>query len=572
MSATAATGAAPWWQRAHGSEHDLVVAYVSMEFAIEEALPIYSGGLGVLAGDHLKAAAELGVPIVGVGLLYRGGYFTQGVDEDGRQTEEYRAVDPVAAGLVREPVTVEVELGSELVRAGVWRKDVGSVPLYLLEFDSITDALYGGDREHRIRQELLLGVGGVKALGALGIRATVFHLNEGHSAFLVLERVRELVERGTPVDEALDQVRATTVFTTHTPVPAGNEVFAEELVRRYAGKLAQAAGNGDEALLELGSAGRQEQGFGLTPFALRTAGRTNAVSEAHEHVARELWAPLWVEFDGSRPPIAHVTNGVHLGTWLDPALAALLREAGVRPEQPPDEAGWEAVDAIDADALWAVHAGARARLAGLAHLDPELLTIGFARRFATYKRANLVLGDVERLLALPVQLVFAGKAHPQDVAGKDVMQEVVELARSADGAGRIVFLENYDLALAQLLIPGCDVWLNNPRPPLEASGTSGMKAAVNGVLNLSVLDGWWAEAYEPGLGWAVEGVSDDADAAELYRLLEEEVVPTFADDRAHWIELMRASIRRFGPWFSMQRAVIEYAEDYYLPAHASRGA
>jgi glycogen phosphorylase len=570
MSAPAATGAASWWQRTHGSDEGLRVAYVSMEFAIEEALPIYSGGLGVLAGDHLKAAAELGVPIVGVGLLYRGGYFTQGIDRDGRQTEEYRPVDPVAAGLVREAVSVSVDLAGETVEAAVWRKDVGSVPLYLLEVEWLTDALYGGDREHRIRQELLLGVGGVRALEALGIDATVYHLNEGHSAFLVLERVRALVERGTPVVDALDHVRATTVFTTHTPVPAGNEVFAEELVRRYAGGLAGEAGIGIATLLELGSAGRQEQGFGLTPFALRTAQYTNAVSAAHEHVARELWAPLWVELDGTRPPIGHVTNGVHLGTWLDPALATLLREAGVRPDAPPDEAGWEAVDGIDPGALWAVHDAARARLAELADLEPGLLTIGFARRFATYKRAALVLSDVERLLALPVQIVFAGKAHPQDVAGKDVMQAVVELARSADAAGRVVFLENYDLALARTLIPGCDVWLNNPRPPLEASGTSGMKAAVNGVLNLSVLDGWWAEAYGPGLGWAVEGVSDEADAEELYRLLEQEVVPIFRDDRGRWLELMKASIRTFGPRFSMQRAVIEYAERYYLPAHASR--
>jgi starch phosphorylase len=558
MTSTHAT--ATWWSDHHRADAPgALIAYFSMEFGIEERLPIYSGGLGVLAGDHLKAAAELGIPLVGVGLLYRGGYFRQGIDAAGRQTETYERLDPGAAGLVREPVAVEVELGDDSVSADVWRKDVGSVPLYLLEVDMLTDALYAGDREHRIRQELLLGVGGVRALAALGIEPTVFHMNEGHSAFLTIERLRALHEDGVPTDEALARVKESTVFTTHTPVPAGNEVFDEALVERYVGPLAARAGIDPRRLLALGEFG-DDGCFGLTPFSLRLSSYANGVSELHGEVAREMWAPL----EHIDITIGHVTNGVHLGTWLDPSLAELLREHGVEPTDPG--APWANARRIDNEGLWNAHAAARLRLAQLTHLDPERLTIGFARRFATYKRAGLVFSDLERLLALPVQVVVAGKAHPQDNPGKDVMQRVVHLAR--EHSDRIVFLENYDIGLARTIIPGCDVWLNNPTRPLEASGTSGMKAAVNGVLNLSVLDGWWPEGYDPERGWAIDGVSDDADREQLYRLLEEQVVPTW-QDRDRWVEMMKASIATLAPHFSMQRAVIEYAERYYLPANAS---
>jgi len=551
-----------WWSRQHGDDGgDLLVAYFSMEFGLEARLPIYSGGLGVLAGDHLKAAAELGIPLVGVGLFYRGGYFTQGLSPDGRQTETYEALDPEALGLVREPVSVEVELAGETVTAAVWRHDVGSVPLYLLDVDLLTDALYSGDREHRIRQELLLGVGGVRALAALGVEASVFHVNEGHSAFLAIERARALVEAGASTDDALEQIRRSTIFTTHTPVPAGNEVFGNELVLRYVGDLATSAGLSKEALLALGRAPGSD-GFGLTPLALRLSAAANGVSELHGEVAREMWAALWPHDD---PQIGFVTNGVHLGTWLAPELDELLRSAGVRPDAPPREANWEAALELDRSALWEVHAARKERLMQMTGLDSTRLTIGFARRFATYKRAGLVFSDLERLLALPVQIVVAGKAHPQDVAGKDVMQRIVELAREPGLAGRVVFLEDYDIDLARAIIPGCDVWLNTPRRPHEASGTSGMKAAVNGVLNLSVLDGWWAEAYDPAFGWALDGVSDDADAAQLYRVLEEQVLPAYADREA-WLELMKSSIALLAPRFSMQRAVIEYTERFYLPA------
>ena len=551
-----------WWSEHHGVHaQSLCVAYFSMEFGLSEDLPIYSGGLGVLAGDHLKAAAELGLPLVGVGLLYRGGYFRQGLDSVGRQTEDYERVDPEAAGLVREPVTVDVQLNGETLSANVWRRDVGSVPLYLLEVDALTDALYSGDREHRIKQELLLGVGGVRALAALGVDATVFHMNEGHSAFLAIERVRALVASGMPTSDALAHVKRSTVFTTHTPVPAGNEVFDADLVTHYVGTLAAQAGIDDGLLRTLGEFGDNGQ-FGLTPMSLRLSAYANGVSKLHGEVAREMWAGL-ARVDTE---IGHVTNGVHLGTWLEPRLAELLREHGVDPAASPDETPWSNVRDIDGSALWHVHAGAKARLAELTRLDPERLTIGFARRFATYKRAGLVFSDLERLLALPVQIVVAGKAHPQDYPGKDVMQHIVELSREHED--RIVFLTDYDIALAQTIIPGCDVWLNNPTRPLEASGTSGMKAAVNGVLNLSVLDGWWPEGYDRDVGWAIDGVSDDADREQLYRLLETEVVPTW-HKRDEWLEMMKASIGRLAPQFSMQRAVIEYTERYYLAANAS---
>ena len=548
-----------WWRRSDGDD-DLLVAYFSMEFGLHERLPIYSGGLGVLAGDHLKAAADLGIPLVGVGLLYAGGYFRQGIDKAGRQTEDYQPVDPEAVGLVREPCTVTVELGDETIEAAVWRKDVGGVRLFLLEVDWLTDALYGGDREHRIRQELLLGVGGIRALAALGVEPTVFHLNEGHSAFLQIERARALVARGMETSAALEQIRRSSVFTTHTPVPAGNEVFDEELVARYAGKLAEDAGLDRDTLLALGRF-EDKPGFGLTPLALRLSAAANGVSALHGDVARGMWGELGHE-------IGHVTNGVHVGTWLDPALAELLRSAGVDPEAAPNDANWPAARDLDPEAIWRVHTAAKARLAERAGIvDRELLTIGFARRFATYKRAGLVFSDLERLLALPVQIVVAGKAHPADVAGKDVMQGIVELARDPRAQGRVVFLENYDMGVARALVRGCDVWLNTPTRPLEASGTSGMKAALNGVLNLSVLDGWWAEGYSPEVGWAIDGVSDDADREQLYRLLEEEVVPTFTEDRERWIGMMKESIAQLAPRFSMHRAVVEYVERYYLTAH-----
>ena len=400
-----------------------------MEFGLSEELPIYSGGLGVLAGDHLKAAAELGIPLVGVGLLYRSGYFRQGIDDAGRQTEAYEPVDPEAAGLVRETVTVDVDLDGETLARDVWRKDVGSVPLYLLEVEWLTDALYSGDREHRIRQELLLGVGGVRALAALGVDATVFHMNEGHSAFLAIERVRALVDDGVPTADALAQVKRSTVFTTHTPVPAGNEVFDAELVTHYVGPLAERAGIDTGHLLALGEFGDDHGNFGLTPMSLRLSAYANGVSELHGEVAREMWASLALV----DTEIGHVTNGVHLGTWLEPALAALLREHGIDPAAPPAETPWaKASTRSMTTALWRVHAAAKTRLAAA----------DAPRSGAADDRLRTALRDLQARRAsssatssgcsrCPVQLVVAGKAHPQDNPGKDVMQQIVELVARA---------------------------------------------------------------------------------------------------------------------------------------------
>jgi len=597
-----------WWERAHG-DPGFLVAYFSPEFGIEASLPVYSGGLGVLAGDHLKAAGDLGVPLVGIGLLYREGYFRQSISR-GRQREQYPELAPEALGLELvlrddgDPVRVEVELADELVRVQVWRRDVRGATLYLLDTDvegnsetgrKVTDVLYGGDREHRMRQELVLGVGGARAVRALALEPTVYHLNEGHAAFLALERARILAaHEGVAFAEALEIVRRSTVFTTHTPVPAGNERFERELAARYLAPLATSADVEVEELLELGQAPGDPQ-FGLTPLALRTAQFANGVSELHGAVSRHMWSDLWPDVDDDDVPIGHVTNAVHAPTWVSPELRALLVDVEVRFEAGPEEQGWERTRALDARELWGVHTARKASLlelvAGRASgqlggesLAPEALTIGFARRFATYKRAALVLSDPERLRALlgdpqrPVQLVFAGKAHPADDEGKAVLAEIVRLAQGRDARGRIAFLPDYDIALARALVQGVDVWLNTPRPPQEASGTSGMKAALNGVLNLSVLDGWWAEAFSPEFGWAISEAAssegDESEAQELLHLLAEEIVPLYYDRDgdgipARWAAMMRESIATAGERFNAARMVAEYAERFYLPAHAA---
>jgi starch phosphorylase len=498
------------------------VAYFSMEFAVDDRLPIYAGGLGVLAGDHMKSSSDLGVPLVAVGLLYRQGYFTQVIDADGRQREEYPEADLSGVGLVKEDVSVEVELAGETAPVDIWRLDVGSVPLYLLESDALVPRLYTIDREERIRQEVVIGVGGVRALAVLGHEPTVFHLNEGHAAFAALERIRAHVERGASTDEALERVRASTVFTTHTPVPEGNEVFEPELARRYVGGLVEECGLGWDFL-------ERDSQVGLTPLALRTAAYANGVSELHGEVSRGMWP----DFE-----IGSITNGAHVPTW--------------KKDKPHSECKRELIEFVRD------RTGVR--------LDPERLTIGFTRRFATYKRATLLFQEPDRLAELPVQVVVSGKAHPADEAGKELIAEITALSRDPRFEGRIAFVPNYDMEIASYVTSGSDVWLNNPRRPMEASGTSGMKAAMNGVLNLSVLDGWWPEAYSHDIGWAIPGDSDDADRAELYRLLEEEVVPTFYDNQLRWKRMMETSAERVTPAFSSHRMVKEYAERYYRPA------
>jgi starch phosphorylase len=586
-----------WWRR-QGAPADLLVAYFSAEFGLDESLPIYSGGLGVLAGDYLKAASELGIPLVGIGLFYRRGYFRQQLDEQDRQVERYPRNDSSRLPLELVPMAPIVELADDNgdlvpVRLGVWRVRVGRVSLYLLDTKiegnptwsrDVTDILYGGDRENRLRQELVLGMGGVRVLRRLGLDPTVFHLNEGHSAFLQLERMRELVEQqGLSAAEALERLRASTVFTTHTPVPAGNEVFDPELVRRNLQGLVERCGVTWEDFLALGKVEASEKGFGLTPFALRTSKYANGVSELHGAVSREMWHGLWPEKRVDEVPITSVTNGVHQRTWISPELEVLLGDTDPR---------FELARELPADDLWAAHRGAKERLLefaaatrGARELDADVLTIGFARRFATYKRASLLFSRPDRLARLladperPIQVLVAGKAHPADEEGKDLIQLVVDFAREPMAAGRVVFLEDYEMTLARRLVQGVDVWLNTPQRPLEASGTSGMKAALNGGLNCSILDGWWAEAYSPACGFAIGGPEaegdprqDETDAEALYAVLEEQVLPAYYErDEAglpqRWIALMRESIAELGPRFGTARMAAEYVERLYLPAH-----
>jgi glycogen phosphorylase len=593
-------GEETWWRSRRGPD-DLLVAYFSAEFGLDESLPVYSGGLGVLAGDTLKAASELGVPLVAIGLFYRRGYFQQRLDESDRQIEHYPLTDTTRLPLELVPMAPIVELADDdgnlvPVRLGVWRACVGRLSLYLVDTHvegnpdwAVTDTLYGGDRSNRLRQELLLGVGGVRVLRQLGLEPTVFHLNEGHSAFLQLERMRELVEeQDLSSDEALERLRASTVFTTHTPVPAGNEVFDPELVRRNVEGLVERCGLAWQEFVALGKMEHGETGFGLTPFALRTSQYANAVSELHGAVSREMWHGLWPERRVDQVPITSITNGVHQRTWISGELERLLGDTDPQ---------FERARELESADLWAAHRGAKERLLGFVadtrgarQLDPDVLTIGFARRFATYKRAGLLFSDPDRLAKLlvdterPIQVLVAGKAHPADEDGKDMIELVVEFARETTAAGRVVFLEDYEMTLARRLVQGVDVWLNTPRRPFEASGTSGMKAALNGILNCSILDGWWAEAYSPACGFAIEGATeegateaeqDEADARALYAVLEEQVLPAYYErDEAglpqRWIALMRESIAELGPRFGTARMVAEYVERFYLPAHESQ--
>jgi starch phosphorylase len=585
-----------WWER-RAEDGRFRVAYFSAEFGLDGSLPIYSGGLGVLAGDHLKSASDLGVPLVGVGLFYREGYFRQRLNDADLQEERYPENDPKRLPLHAETVSVTVELADESgdlvpVAVRVWRVEVGRVPLYLLDTDvdgnldwarAITDKLYGGDRLHRLRQELVLGVGGVRVLRALAVEPTVFHMNEGHSAFLQLERLRELVEDGNVGrEEALERLRASTVFTTHTPVPAGNEIFDRALVEQNVGATVARCGFEWHEFAALGRVHEGEEGFGLTPFALRTSAHANGVSALHGEVSREMWQGLWPDRPAEDAPIGSITNGVHARSWIAEPLDDLLgseEDMGT-----PDLAG---AYELDGESLWAAHRTAKNELLRLmerrglrASLEPEALTIGFARRFATYKRADLLFSDPERLSRLladserPLQIVLSGKAHPADEGGKALIQRVVAFARGESSHGRVVFLPDYDMTLARYLVQGVDVWLNTPRRPLEASGTSGMKAALNGVVNCSILDGWWAEGHSAETGFAIGGdevaanddAQDAADAEALYAVLEKQVIPAYYD-RDRWLVLMRNSIARLGARFNTNRMLVEYVERLYLPAH-----
>jgi starch phosphorylase len=631
-----------WFDREHAQKGTSLahatIAYFSMEFGIHECLPVYSGGLGVLAGDHLKTASDLGLPLVGVGIAFSEGYFHQSLDADGWQRELYPPNDwhdlPVSPVLdaadkrARVKVTLPVLPDATKTRDVVleaWRVQVGRISLYLLDANleendpadrALTNTLYGGDRNHRIRQEILLGVGGFRMLGAIGISPTVCHLNEGHSAFLALERVRELMAKETASFEvAALAAAAGTVFTTHTPVPAGNDAFPNDLLAPYLPVLSTGLEKKPEEVMGLGRVEPLRAGteFSMPVLAIRLADHYNGVSALHGREARAMWRVLWPTLNEHEIPIGSITNGVHASTWIAPELAAVYDEhlgAGWR-DRPEDPAAWAAIERTPDEVIWSAHERARERLhayvarrldrqtvrkgagavapAGLS--SSHALTIGFARRFATYKRGTLLLRDLARLERIvsrtdrPVQLLFAGKAHPQDWGGKELIRDLLRTSRTDAFRGKIVFVEDYDMGVARQLVAGVDVWLNTPRRPLEASGTSGMKAALNGVLNASILDGWWCEGFTGDNGFSIGTGEEYADAEhgdrlealDLYRLLEEDLIPMFYDRDAsglprRWIHRMKRSIATVGPAFNTARMVEDYVRDYYVPAAARFGA
>jgi len=611
-----------WYQRRSGSGSQGVIAYFSAEFGLSESLPIYSGGLGILAGDHLKSASDLGLPFVAVGLLYQKGYFQQYLNADGWQQEQYPVNDFYTMPIERvtrpdgSMLTVEVTFPGRVVEAQVWVAHVGRVPLYLLDTNlvsnsaadrNITGELYGGDSETRIQQEILLGIGGIRALDALGIAPSVCHMNEGHSAFLGLERIRILMERKKiTFEEARETVLAGTVFTTHTPVPAGIDIFPPELMDRYFSEYYRSLGLSREEFLQLGQE-NAGSGFSMAVLGIRLAAQTNGVSKLHSHVSRRMWSHLWPELPFDEVPIRHVTNGIHYRSWVSREMAELYeRYLGTDWQDDPDaEDIWKRIEEIPDEELWRTHETRREKLIGFARkrlraqlirkgashteiresaevLDPQAFTIGFARRFATYKRATLFFRDVERAARLlgssshPVQMIFAGKAHPRDHAGKDLIRFVNHLARQKEFRGRLVFIEDYDICVARYLVQGVDLWLNTPRRPLEASGTSGMKASANGVLNLSILDGWWDEGFTSETGWGIgkgeeyqdEGYQDMVESQALYDILENEIVPLFYQRNGaklprRWISLMKSSLRRLCPVFNTSRMVREYHDEFY---------
>ena len=622
------------WYQTLGAEAPRGIAYFSPEFGITAALPQYSGGLGILAGDHLKTASDLGMPLMGIGLFYRAGYFRQSLDRSGWQQEHYPLCDPDGSpvSLLREadgtPAKVAIGVpGGRRITARIWIAQVGRVPLLLLDSDveenspverDVTDRLYGGGGEHRLQQEMLLGIGGVRAIRTycriMGTPAPeVFHTNEGHAGFLGIERIRELVQGDEKLtfDQALEAGRASTVFTTHTPVPAGIDRFPRQLIEQYFGGSNAEVGVPVDRVLELGSetfAGGDPNVFNMAVMGLRLADRANGVSLLHGVVSRDMFGGLWPGFDGADVPITSITNGVHAPTWVDRRVSDLVgddRELVNEPE------GWDRIANTSDETLWAVKRELRAQLVADVRrrlrdswlqrgatepelkwidsvLDPDVLTIGFARRVPSYKRLTLMLRDKDRLRALltdpkhPVQLVVAGKSHPADDGGKGLIQQLVQFADEHDVRHRIVFLPNYDMAMATTLYPGCDVWLNNPIRPLEASGTSGMKAALNGALNLSILDGWWDEWFDGKNGWAIpsaDGIEDterrdDIEAAGLYDLIEKSVAATFYDVDGsglprQWIDMVRHTLRTLGPKVLSTRMVREYVMRLYMPAGLS---
>jgi starch phosphorylase len=611
-----------WFKRQYPKHNGSLIAYFSAEFGLHSSLPIYSGGLGILSGDHAKEASDLGIPLVGVGFMYPQGYFRQRVPSHGWQEAVYEQLDlgraPIMSALDDDGQErrVSVPMSGRSVSARIWHVKVGRVPLYLLDTDvdendpwdrELSARLYSGDTEHRIRQEIMLGIGGVRALRALKIEPSVWHMNEGHSAFLVLECIGEQVKQGMSFEQAAANIERRSLFTTHTPVPAGHDAFPFHMVEQYFSGYWDELGLTRDEFLDLG---RHEEewgtSFNMTVLALKMSGLANGVSKLHGRISRKMWQPVWPDRAEADVPITHVTNGIHVPTWTPMELHQLYRKY-LGPdwvEKHDDPAIWERMNDVPDDELWALHLDLKRKMVGYfqelarrrwidgtndptqvmtsgTFLDPEALTIGFARRFATYKRAMLVFRDVERLERIvldihrPVQFVFAGKAHPEDDPGKQLIQSVYNMAKHHRLGGRVAFIEDYDMHMARNFVQGVDVWLNTPRRPREASGTSGQKATVNGIPNLSVLDGWWVEGYNGANGWAFgDGdeladfdAQDAIDADALYSLLEDEIIPLYyARDRdgipRGWVAIMREAIRSNTPRFSSRRMLKEYAALY----------
>ncbi|MBI1321276.1 MAG: alpha-glucan family phosphorylase [Candidatus Hydrogenedens sp.] len=622
-----------WFDRNPGAPKEFLAAYMSAEFGLHESLKLYSGGLGVLAGDHLKAASDLALPLIGVGLLYREGYFSQYLNADGWQQERYPRNDFYNMPLEKiteaggEPMVIEVPYPGRTVKAWLWKLQVGRVPLYLLDADHpenapedrvITDKLYGGDHEARVRQEILLGMGGVIALHKLNLHPTIYHMNEGHSAFMALQRIRDVMKaEKLSFEQAVESVKSASIFTTHTPVPAGNDMFGPPLIEKYFSDFCREVGISMQQLMALGrqNPDNAQEDFCMTVLALKLAAGANGVSRLHGEVARDMWKETWKGVPVDEVPITSITNGIHAKTWISQEMGELYdRYLGPGWENSPDDqAVWERVDEIPDSELWRTHERRRERLVDFARkrlynqyksrgassaelricnevLDPEALTIGFARRFATYKRGALFLRDKERIREIilkadrPVQFIIAGKAHPADNAGKQVIREIMHFAREADVRRNVIYIEDYDMNVARYMVQGVDCWLNNPRRPMEASGTSGMKAALNGGLNISILDGWWCEAVELGPnGWSIgQGESyespEEQDAVEseaLYDILEQEVAPCFYERPAdglprNWMHRMKTAIRTCGPVFNTYRMVQEYTDRFYVPCSRRR--
>jgi starch phosphorylase len=610
-----------------GAPIDFTVAYFSAEYGLTDCLPIYSGGLGVLSGDHLKSASDLRINLVGVGLLYQKGYFRQYLNADGWQLETYPDNDfhvlPVT--LVRDEkgdfLTIDVPLGDRRVKVRIWHIQVGRIPLFMLDTNTvenseddrnITSSLYGGNEEMRLKQEIVLGIGGVRALNRLGIQPNVFHMNEGHSAFTLIERIRILMEtHHLSFQEAREVVHCNSVFTTHTPVPAGIDVFHRGILSSILGEYIHSMGISMENFLSMGKEETQgtDAPLNMAVMAMKGSARVNGVSDVHRTVSRRMWDRIWPNLPEIDIPIESITNGIHIPSWISSDLASLLdRYMGRRWAEDPDNMKiWERVNRIPDTELWRTHERRRERLVDFARrklqehliqrgairqeiqmaseaLNPSALTIGFARRFATYKRGDLILRDPHRLAKIlndpqrPVQIIFSGKAHPQDHPGKEVIKKIVHFAQQPEFRHRLVFIEDYDLNVARYLVQGVDVWLNNPRRPLEACGTSGMKAAANGALNLSVLDGWWAEGYQSGLGWAIgsgeeyedHGYQDEVEGQAIYNLLEKKIVPLFYERGRdnlprEWISMMKKSMQVLAARYNTHRMLQDYVHRFYIP-------